>query len=185
MWDLPASIGNYYGVPTSVIQSLMPKLKITRPYGIAGHLDWMERATEVHGYEMGLEAAQLANSAEMIRTFTQGVADEQITRHISDQISGAERIIFLGFAFHPQNMAILRTKVGLKTEILATSHGTSENDRHVIKESILNTFGFRSEAGTSIIVAPEKCNELFQNYWRTITAPPVRRLRSGIGATVL
>lgn len=172
---LPVSIANYYGVSTSEIHQLMPQLEIVRPYGIAGHLDWMRRTDEIHGHELGLEASRLANASEMIRTFTQGVADEAISKRIQTCISDAERVIFLGFAFHPQNMSILEARVDQNTEVLATAHSASDNDRKVIQDSILKTFGYRGDRPSSIIIAAETCSGLFRSYWRTITAPPVPR----------
>jgi hypothetical protein len=172
---LPVSIGNYYGIPTPEIQQLMPSLEIVRPYGIAGRLEWMSPTKERHGCEMGLEVARLANASEMIRTFTQGVADEAISQRVQTCISEAERVIFLGFAFHPQNMSILEAKVDQNTEILATAYLASDNDRRVIQDSILKTFGYRGDKPSSIIIAAETCSSLFRSYWRTITAPPVPR----------
>ena len=172
---LPFSIANYYGVSSQTILDLMPRLKIVRPYGIAGLLPWMPNPISKYNSDHRIHAAQLANSAEMIRTFTQGVADETVSAEIRSVISDAERIIFLGFAFHPQNMEILTAKVDQSTQVLATAHSASENDRRVIQDSILNTFGYRGDRPSSIFIAPETCSELFRSYWRTITAPPLAK----------
>lgn len=169
---LPFSIANYYGISTQEVIDIMPSLKIVRPYGIAGLLPWMKGPPDKYQSENRLDALRLANASEMIRTFTQGVADEATSQLIRQEISRAERIVFLGFAFHPQNMKILEAEVNQRTEVLATAHSASDNDKAAIKDSILRTFGFRTDVNSSIVVAPETCSGLFKSYWRTITAPP-------------
>lgn len=92
---------------------------------------------------------------------------------IKGAISGADRIIFLGFAFHRQNVELLAAKTKSNVEILGTAFGISTNDRSVIEDELQDKLKVRSVVGGRNISLPDmKCDKLFKEYWRTITAGP-------------
>lgn len=179
---LPYSISNYYGVQLDRVRTLMPKLQIHRPYGIAGYLPWMGKSGDPSHFEHS-SANALAEAAGLIRTFTEGVEKPDTLENMRNELSMAERVIFLGFAFHPQNMSILKCKLPQNAEFLATAQGLSVSDKRVVAENIGDTFGLRPDRTRRISIAGLSCNDLFNSFWRTITAPARRVQDIGIEIT--
>jgi hypothetical protein len=87
----------------------------------------------------------------------------------------ADRIIFLGFAFHDQNMALLNPERKLKRkEVYATAYGMSDNDVGVIRSQIVHFSGsldrekLRDE---NVVIRNDlKCADLFDQYTRSLPA---------------
>jgi len=46
--------------------------------------------------------------AQRIKTYTEQVAGSEVTNGIRNEIERAEQVVFLGFAYHTQNMLLLR-----------------------------------------------------------------------------
>lgn len=169
---LPMSLADYYGVTQEDIHAVMRDWPIHRPYGLVGRLPW--RAGPEPSLQFGhCGPQQVIQVVEQIRTFTEQVEEGETLDAIRDAIASADRIVFLGFAFHRQNVKLITTDVQDHTEILATAYGISKSDREVIEGELADAFGFGHEIGRMgriDMVADTKCNDLFRNYWRTLTA---------------
>lgn len=68
--------------------------------------------------------AALGRGAGKIRTFTEAM-EEDVSDQVKDGIAGADTIVFMGFGWLPQNMALLRTdnRVTNATKVFATTMG--------------------------------------------------------------
>ncbi|MDQ1350217.1 MAG: hypothetical protein QG657_518 [Acidobacteriota bacterium] len=83
-------------------------------------------------------------------------------------MSIANRVVFLGFAFHPMNMQIITPEHvddAKLVKIFATTYGISDSDEGVIKgqikESLPNT--------SSVNMKKISCFEFFGEYWRSLS----------------
>lgn len=167
---IPLAISSYYGIDADDIRKLMPNLKVHRPYGSVGRLPWQDGpAPAVHFGDA--RAQNLAAIVPQIRTFTETVEEGEELAAIKNAIASADRIVFLGFAFHRQNVNLLAQKVQEHTEILATAYKISKSDKDVIESELSKAFDFGGIFNEGRIeLADMTCNDLFQNYWRTLTA---------------
>lgn len=169
---LPFSIAIYYGLNPKEVRELMPKLAMHRPYGVAGKLPWQQGGIPAVPFG-GLEPAQTADAASQIRTFTERVEEGEELARIRAAVAAAERIIFLGFAFHRQNVDLLAAKALVNVEVLATAYEVSKSDRAVIEEELATALEFEaSVANRGIELINSTCASLFKDYWRTLTADP-------------
>ena len=169
---LPRSISEYYGIEPGPVVDRFTEVPIYRPYGIAGELTWDRRTGFPRGFG-GIDYKYLTDSSRLIRTFTQGVEDPASLVDMHAALKEAEQIIFLGFAFHRQNMELLECDVGRGTRVLATASGISESDREIVKEEMRASFRLPPidrYQDVSIELVPVQCAELFQSHWRTITS---------------
>jgi hypothetical protein len=167
---LPYSLAEYYGVKPSEIREHMKTLIVHRPYGSVGKLPWQEGDAPSVSFGHG-GPAQLAAVAQQIRTFTERVNEGAELAAMRDAIGQADRIIFLGFAFHRQNVELLAERVQNHTEILATAHGISKSDQSVIDDELSKAFQFDGTLNEGRIeLAEATCHQLFKEFWRTITA---------------
>lgn len=160
---LPHSLSQYYNMTLKDMKDLVNTLPVHRPYGIAGSL---------HDVKFGGgNAHQLAAAAQGIRTFTEQLVDETALSGIKSALEDADRIIFLGFAFHRQNLKLLEAETKSSVKVLATSLGISRSDCAVIARELNDTFKIESSSpNLSVELAGMTCSKFFNEYWRTLTA---------------
>ena len=168
---LPFSLSNYYDRPLEDMQQLLHKLKIHRPYGVVGRLPWMSGLGPTVRFGDS-SARSLAAVAQQIRTFTEQVEDGTARQSMQAAVRSADRIIFLGFAFHRQNVELIASEIQRHTQVIATSFGISASDRAVIKEELSVALEYSTEphAESRADLATMTCNDFFNEYWRTLTA---------------
>jgi hypothetical protein len=168
---LPFSLANYYGLEPAVIREVMPTLSILRPYGKAGSLPW---EADGAGVEFGgCDAGAVEKAAEMILTFTEQVKDRALLGAIRRTLESAERIIFLGFGFHRQNLKVLECAGLPHVEILATSFGISKSDSASIQTELENSFELSQHDVLNhdyVRMLPLRCGEFMKEVGRTLTS---------------
>jgi hypothetical protein len=84
-------------------------------------------------------------------------------------IAGAHKLVFLGFAYHPQNIALLRNASDEQTEtrrVIGTAYGMPESDREVVV-SDLQSFVRVPEYGEAKLI-DMTCVDFFNNYRRAL-----------------
>ncbi len=161
---------NYYRISPEESAELTKFINIFHPYGKVGHLPWQnrDRATDF-GEEP--DAQRLLKLTDGIKTFTEGTNPESSDIvAIREKISNANRLVFLGFAFHKLNMGLLKpSKIERvdfsKIKCFATTLGISKSDKEVINAQI-------SELFDSVIhsnMANVTCKELFPEFWRSLS----------------
>jgi hypothetical protein len=167
---LPYSLASYYGMDINDIREIMKVLTIHRPYGVAGRLPWQMVGAPSVGFGEGLPR-QLSAVAQQVRTFTERVEEGEELAAMRATIAKADRVVFLGFAFHRQNVALLSSEIQSHTEIVATSFQISKSDKLVICKELNDAFGQALNLkDIPIELADMTCAQFFKEYWRTLTA---------------
>lgn len=167
---LPISLASYYGLPVQQLQQIMHSLTIHRPYGIAGKLPWQNGNGHRVGFGKG-QPIDLAAIAPQIRTFTERVEEGTELNAIRASLADADRIIFIGFAFHRQNVELLSCPIQSHAEIVATTYNISKSDQAVIQQELAEAFHIPEPIEKDRIkFADMPCNQFFKEYWRTLTA---------------
>jgi hypothetical protein len=123
-------------------------LNMIRPYGSVGSLDTVR---------YGARDKDLVEVAKNIRTFAEQQLDTAEENKIAQALEEAELVIFLGFGFHQQNLAILRPKDGRPRDnvrhVLGTVFGIDENNHDALKEELLS-LGFRNSRPAILLDRP-------------------------------
>lgn len=166
------ALQNYYGVTAELASQALTHLEIHHPYGTVGPLPWMGGEQQI-GYGGQVSSNQLLQLAERIRTFTEGsnIAESDISA-IRAVLTSAERIAFLGFAFHRLNLELLfpPQPTGVPTRVCpvyATGVGVSEADAAVIREELFQLAGLNPNS--TQIARDTTCFKLFQDYRRSLS----------------
>jgi hypothetical protein len=172
-WFLPHAIHAYYGVDQQQASDLAAKLTIVHPYGTVGPLQKVA---------FGSTETNIVDAAKTILTFSEGLSDENLTGRIRTEVEDAETIVFLGFAFHPMNVALLTPgEESFVSRIFATSYGLSDEDESVIEDDILGMvhkdrvvtgeYGL-IDANPSYVpkFANVTCAEFFAKFFRSLSA---------------
>ncbi|MFA7305051.1 MAG: hypothetical protein WC026_00080 [Hyphomicrobium sp.] len=170
-WFLYQCLMGIYAIDSSKALKLLSSVDVRHPYGQIGDKSWQ---TVVNFFGEDL-SSRIALSAEKIRTYTEKCEATGVDE-IRGLIEGAENIIFLGFAFHPQNMSLLQPQggnaFGESKNIYFTSHGMSENDAEEINMSLKHYFTpHRGKYNPANVTSANlKCFEFLERYKRTLSA---------------
>lgn len=141
-------------------------LPIYHPYGRVGHLPWQnpQKATPFGASE----SAHILELAENIKTYSERVDDENMLLEMKKALVEAEVVVFLGFAFHNQNMKLLQLaqRSNIK-KIFATTFGMSSSEKHVVIQSIKTMFLNSGAVGDKIVMEDMKCHQFIKEYRRS------------------
>ena len=162
------AVKQYFNFTDGEARSAMEPLKVLHPYGIVGSLPWQSLAD---GLEFGsdFDARRLLTIVNKIQTFTEQMSDQEAVGEIRKQVCEADKIVFLGFSFHPQNMKLLDPgEECVARYIYATVYGLSESDSALIAQDILGILKrpqhqFSLESPRNVT-----CAGLIANYARSI-----------------
>jgi len=137
---LYSSLQNCYGITPNEAGELVNGMEIYHPYGKVGNLPWQGQNAIDYGSEANSE--QLLELAAQIKTFTEGTDPEssEIVA-IRKNISQADNIVFLGFAFHPLNMRLIKTEERVfkplaSVAYFCTARGISDTDCEIVKTEL-------------------------------------------------
>ncbi|HEY7241154.1 MAG TPA: hypothetical protein VH600_18415, partial [Burkholderiales bacterium] len=136
------ALQTYYRMSAERAGSLVKKMRIFHPYGSVGGLPWYGGTnTSDFGYDPP-RASDLLKLAKGIKTFTEGT--DPSSSDIADiraRVIAAERLVFLGFAFHPLNLELLWDKErqpGIAIiKCFATGKGISQSDVQAITADLV------------------------------------------------
>jgi hypothetical protein len=162
------ALQNNYRIPENEAAELVSNINIYHPYGDVGPLPWINKNEAV---EFGLdpEPYQLLKIASKIKTFTEGTDPGSSEISIIRKNMGlANKLIFMGFAFHELNMRLIfpgefydKRKV---VKCFATTFNISDSDQLVIKEQIKDLYG----GSTEVKMSNTKCGAFFNEFQRSL-----------------
>ena len=165
------SLQTYYGISPNEAASLVKRIAIYHPYGTVGALPWYQ---ERHQIDFGTEPdpRRLLDLASQIKTFTEGTdPNSSDVTDIRNRVAKSQIVIFLGFAFHRQNLDLIkpRTKHLNREDVryFATAKGISKSDCEIISTDLVKLAGVRRN---HVSLQNElTCYELFKEYWRSLS----------------
>jgi hypothetical protein len=126
-----------YGLPKQQATEIVGRASIIHPYGWVGPLDKVPFGGNQHGRHDYLDLST------RIKTYTEQVEEETTVSKIQKAIREAECIVFLGFAYHKQNMRLLfqHHEMPKKTKpVFATALGMSDADKQEVSDSLEGLF---------------------------------------------
>jgi hypothetical protein len=125
-------------------------IPITHVYGSLGPL--IGGRDEV---PFGADERFLVRAANGIRTYNESCEDSTVSK-IQSTIRGAEKVIFLGFAFHPSNLGVLFgvNSPSLK-HVFATIYGLRPREVQSVQDALINN--------ESLDLAPMTCSAFLES----------------------
>ena len=164
------ALQNYYKISETEAANLVKKINRYHPYGDVGTLPWINQTGSI---EFGSEPSkeELLELSSKIKTFTEGTdPDSSEILEIRKHMGMADRLVFIGFAFHPLNMELITPEISeegnkLNVKCFATSKNISDSDQEVIKEQIDEMYlGNIKKVRMSNLT----CSKFFTEYWRSL-----------------
>jgi hypothetical protein len=138
---------------------------ILHPYGVVGSLKEVP---------FGATRVNYVSLAAGIKTYTEQIAAGEIISEVANEFQRAQCIVFLGFAYHSQNMQILQPDVPLPTApIYGTAYKMSDSDIDEIGSKLVGFFA------TNVSVENRRrniklenkltCADLFDHYAKSLS----------------
>lgn len=131
-----------FGQTTQEAAEIVRSLDIFHPYGSLGRLppaDFGTGAGEV-AFGQALDEVDLRAISAGLLTFTEQLNSRDMER-CGQMVGWAERIVFLGFGFHPANMRLLGSAFPHSPDIYSTGIGISQQEREVLIGECLRMVG--------------------------------------------
>lgn len=165
------SIQNVYGLSPESAADLMKSVSILHPYGVIGRLPWQGGEQTI---EFGAEAhsSELLALANGIKTFTEGTdPDSSDILSIRAQIPSASVVLFLGFAYHQQNLDLIRSESPHPdpdvVRYYGTAYGMSTSDSDMVASDLVRVGSAKPE---HIVIRNDlTCDGIFREYWRSLS----------------
>jgi len=172
---LTRAIENYYKIERIEAEQIMKSASFMHPYGMIGALEWQDN--ELPKRSFGKEnKSDLYEISQSILTFSEQIDDEKSLNEIRSAIEQADRLIFLGFAFHDSNMNLLTPDRSKDTHnVVGTAFGISDSDCEIIKHQLKDICmkaddSKLAKSGNYIIDTSATASSLFEKYRKTITS---------------
>lgn len=122
-----------YGINRDEAYAIVQTLSIIHPYGTLSDVPF--GGHPYNSYDYPLLASQ-------IKTYTEQVSDPKILEKMSRAVTSAECMVFLGFAYHSQNMMLLKpSPPSARVPVFGTAFGMSNADVEVVEQQVLEFFG--------------------------------------------
>ena len=165
---LPFAIAATYDVSLEAARVALSNIRVHRPYGQVGRLPWQKG--EIPAVDFGYNRwEKLGEIGGLIRTFTERTEEGTAIAELRRDISRAERLVFLGFAFHPQNVELLASPLDENCEVLATVDGMSDDEKAVVQRAIIDEFEMSPRnVSRKLTLAASKCVGFFSDYGRRL-----------------
>jgi hypothetical protein len=152
-----------YAVSENQASEVVERLRIFHPNGA------------VLDVPFGANRAGYADLAAGIKTYTEQIGAQPVIKRLSDEVDKAAAIVFLGFAYHDQNMSLLKPAGPMPTKaIYGTAYGVSDSDVDVTARHILAWYrdpNIRRATKSPVqLNSGLTCAAFFDHYSKTLTA---------------
>ena len=169
---LHSALQIYYRKKPEWASNALRSLAVHHPYGTVGPLPWMNQTGAI-GYGAEIHHTVLIGAAKKILTFSEGTdADESSIEKVRRDVAEAERLAFLGFAYHPLNMEVLfggnreSAQEPRHRKVLGTAFGVSASDVDSIKRDYASRSKRRHD---SVTLSEVKCVQLLAENQRSLS----------------
>jgi hypothetical protein len=157
-----------YGISPQDAEQVCSDLQVVHPYGSVGNLPMQG----VRGVPFGGGGGNYIELAQGIKTYTEQISDAGMLSVIAKEVLSAETIVFLGFAFHDQNMRILSPGRKLSPiTIYGTSFGMSDEDARTVARQIAGMLADPNAALHEQRIKIDnrlRCADLFGNFQKSL-----------------
>jgi hypothetical protein len=161
------TLRSYYKISMQDAAEIVKCINIYHPYGSVGSLPVLDYNTNTTDFGSTPTPKLLLQLASDIKTFTEGTNPEsseilEIKRHMGE----AERLVYIGFAFHKLNMQLITPdNVTSVPKCFSTTLGISDKDKYVIADQINEQYSQVVESN----MADLKCGPFFNEFWRNLS----------------
>lgn len=139
----------------------MQRLRVYHPYGSLGPIPALSPNRQGVRYG-GVAGLNLSAAAERLFVYTEAREEPADLAEMKQAVFNAQKLLFLGFGFHEQNVKLLQASDGANAphRIFATVMGEHNPAIMVYQERVMNLLG----AAGPITMVDKDCSSFFQQY---------------------
>ncbi len=169
---LTTATSAYFRISHQEAAEIVGQATFVHPYGSIGNAF---PSTDNH-MRFAPNGVDLFRASQQIRTYSES---SKLAATIHQMVYSAETLVFLGFAFHDANMELLDPDspifydTDFRKRIFATTLGLSKSDERVVRDQLSKMITGEPESrefGEWIQTNKGTCRELFNSFWRSLTA---------------
>jgi hypothetical protein len=160
-----------YGISDKESASLISEITIIHPYGDVGKLPFQSPKKDIQTMDYGGEYSSnhLTELTKRIFTFSDRKKEDDEIKKMRKNFFNADKIIFLGFAFHEQNLKLFKSDrhqniSSVKPECFLNVFGVSRSNQEVIKSDLADITSNHCPKNSH----DEKCEEFFNEFSRLL-----------------
>lgn len=155
-----------YGFTDIEAADICAKIEIYHPYGKLGDLPF-ENPSKHIAFGGNVTGDRLLSMAANIRTYSESTLDSKRLQSARSALSEAQKVVFLGYGFHEQNMELITVPEDTQRLTLlcyATTMGVSKPRIELDKESICTSFRITDNSRLFFEHVSESCEKFWQQY---------------------
>ena len=167
---LQFGLQHLYGIKKTEAAKIVTEATIIHPYGSIGSISNVPFGGDKN------HDLDYVNLAKRIKTYTEQIEEGEVVGSMKEEVKNAERIVFLGFAFHDQNLALLHPGGRwIGKEVFGTAYGMSDKDTGDVVAWLSELFpalGIPEATASRNHIRLEsalKCTALFDSYAKSIS----------------
>jgi hypothetical protein len=163
------ALKTYYTLSDKQAKDVINIFNVFHPYGSIGNLPFSNSASYLKFGEQPT-IHNLFNASQNLSTFTEDT--NPLKDHMYKKlIAEANKIVFIGFAYHPQNLALLQPDFenvykAIDKQIIGTSYDISDSNSRSIHHELLKWCG---ASNSSIELKHLKCHDFINEFWRSLS----------------
>ena len=159
---LSKALPKLYGIRDEEAIEIVRSLPILHPYGIVGDAPF------------GFGRTDYFASPDAIKTYTEQIGDTDVIAKLVAEVERAECIVFLGFAFHSQNMQMLKPQKRPERRkfIYGTAYQMSDSDVEIVSEQLVTFLQPNMDSTARARIRLEnklRSTDLFDHYAKSLT----------------
>ncbi len=164
-----------YAISLNDAEELVKKLTIYHPYGVIGEYFNNTGKPRVKFGEYTYNSFSIDSIISNIKTYTEEVEQGYELINIQNGLKESDVIVFLGMAYHPQNMSLLEN--GFPKRIFATCYEISDSDKTEIQSMFYRLYCRGNMppivvGNKHFINFAKKCSDLFSEYRISLSSSP-------------
>ncbi len=140
-WYLQHALVKRFPIDGVKAKAIVESCRIVHPYGDLGPLAETDFGLNLEHFGGGHSLLEMSD-----RLLTLSESKRVKTDEIHGALSKAERIVFLGFGFHGENVELLTAPKARIGDFRATAHGLSKNARATVLEKVRRISGVRTRS---------------------------------------
>lgn len=138
-----------FGVLHNEAAAIVDKVNMVRPYGSPhGRQAYSSTATRFGSSDSIMPAEAITN----FRTFTESV-EKDVANRAQRLVADSNILVFLGFAFHPQNLDLLQVSDCAPKSVFFSHYGDSDENRSALRVELAERLGPQRGPGTKLSVS--------------------------------
>ncbi len=159
-----------YSISEDEARNIVKELKIYHPYGTVGDLPWQDGNHFDITFGKEIDGVQLLKQTKKIKTYSEQTEEQETLNEIRAEIQNANTLVFLGMAYHKQNLDLLMPEGETNIRrVYGTSMGISDSGTAILKKELRQFLDKVGKEMEHTYLKHLTCSAFFDEFHRSIS----------------